>query len=99
MRLCIHEMLDHQKFKSNKNDDLYICHIKRDTEDVCNMVEVLRETFVSPFTDSHLVCISNGLVATEGVCKSLMIVETHGKTTMNTFITERLEKGATIDFF
>ena len=96
---CFHEMLDHQKSKSNKHDDLCISRIKTDTEDVCNVVEILSDTFIIPFTDSHLVCISNGLVATEEVCESLMNAKTHGENAMTTFVKERLEEGLTIDFF
>ena len=67
---CFHEMLDHQKSKSNKHDDLYISRIKRDTEDVWNMVAILNDTSITVFTDSHLVYTSNGLVATEEVVKA-----------------------------
>ena len=63
------------------------------------MVEILSDTFINDFTDSHLVCISKGLVATEKVCENLMNAKTHGKNTMKTFMKERLEEGATIDFF
>ena len=91
-------MIDHKKSKSNKHDDLYISRIKRDTEDVCSVVEILSDTFTSHFTDGQLVCISNGLVATE-LCESLMNAKTHGGNTMTTSIKKRLEEGATIDFF
>ena len=93
------KMLDHQKSKPNKHNDLYISHIKRDIADVCNMVEILSDTFINPFTDSHLVCILNGLVATGEVYESLMNAKTHGKNAMTTFLKERLEERATIDFF
>ena len=95
---CFHKMLGHQKSKSNKQDDLYISHIKRDTKAACNMVEILSDTFINLFIGSHLVCILYGLVATEEVCESLMNVKTHGENAMTTFIKERLEKGETIDF-
>ena len=51
---CFHKMLDHQKSESNKHDDLYISLIKRDTEDVCNGVEILSDTFVNPFTVNRI---------------------------------------------
>ena len=95
-------MLDHEKFKSNEHDGLYISRIKRDTEDVCNVVEILSDTFNNLFTDSCLVCISNGLVPTEEVCESLMNAmgrKTYGKNAMTTFMKERLEEGAMIDNF
>ena len=98
MRRCFHEMLDHEKSKSNKHDDLYIPCIKRDTEDVCNVVEILSDTFINPFIDSHLVCISNGLVAAGEVCESLMNAKTHGENAMTRFMKKRLEEGETIDF-
>ena len=96
MRRRFHEMLDDQISKSNKHNDLYISCIKRDTEDVCNVVEMLSDTFISPFTDSHLVCIWNGLVATEEVCGSLMNAKTHGENAMTTFMKERLDEGVMI---
>ena len=40
------------------------------------MVEILKDTFINPFTNSHLVYISNGLVATEEVCERLMNAKT-----------------------
>ena len=44
------------------------------------MVEILSDNFINPFTDSHLVGISNGLVTTVKICKSLMNAKTHGRT-------------------
>ena len=95
MRQCFHEMLDHQESESNKHDDLYISRKKRNTEDVWNVVQILSDTF----NDSHLVCISNGLVATEEVCEGLMNEKIYGDNAMTTFMMERLEGGATTDFF
>ena len=99
MRQCFHEMLDHQKSELNKQDDQYISRKKRNTEDVWNVVEILSDTFINPFNDSHLVCISNGLVATEEVCEGLMKEKIYGDNAMTTFMMERLEGGATTDFF
>ena len=67
-------------------------------KDVCNGVEILSDTFVSPFTDSHLVCKSNGLVVTEEVCEKLINARTHGENAITTFMNESLEEEATIDF-
>ena len=63
------------------------------------MVEILKDTFINPFANSHLVYISNGLVATEEVCERLMNVKTHGENAIKTFMKERLEEGTTINFF
>ena len=91
MRRCFHKMLDHQKYKSNKHSDLYRSCIKRDTEDACNVVEHLSDTL-------QYLCISNGLVATEEVCESLINAKTHGGNAMTMFMKQRLEEGSTIDF-
>ena len=83
MPRCFHKMLDHQKFKSNKHNDLHISGVKIDTEDVYKVVEILSDIFISPFTDSHLVCILNRLAATEEEWESLMNVKPMPRTQYN----------------
>ena len=63
VRRCLHEMLQVDK-KTTIQSDLTAGRIKRDLEDVRAVTEILTETFIHPFTNNPLLCISNGAVTT-----------------------------------
>ena len=83
--LCLHKML--QKFI---HSDLTAGRIQKDLKDVKSVMQSLTETFVIPFTDSPLLCISNGAVATGKVYSDLANMKTIGKNRMNTITEEQL---------
>ena len=78
------------QFNKNKfiHSDLTAGRIQKDLKDVKSFMQVLTETFVIPFTDSPLLCISSSAVATEKVCSDLANAKTIGKNRMNTFTEE-----------
>ena len=71
----------------------------KDLSFVQNIINVLQETFINPFSDSDLICISNGLAATDIVKDNLLNAVDYGKSTMQRFCKDRLEEGATVDIF
>ena len=99
LRKCFHQILNYKGSKSNIHNDLSKSRIKKDNEDVKDIIEVLKENFIHPFSNRELVCISNGLVAPEDVSENFLNAKMHGAKLMKQFMSDRLEEGATIDFY
>ena len=60
---------------------------------------VLQDTFINPFSDNPVLCISNGMVALEDVSHDLMNAQQKGQSAMETFTKERLSCTATSSLF
>ena len=71
----------------------------KDLSSVQNIINVLQEIFINPFSDSDLICISNGLATTDIVRDNLLNAVDYGKSAMQMFGKYLLEEGATVDFF
>ena len=95
-RIWFHQMLNYKGSNNNIHNDLSKSWIKN--EDVTDIIEVLKEDFIHPFSKGELVCIPNGLVASLDVSKNLLSAVMHEVKAMKQFKTDRLEEEATIDF-
>ena len=82
LRRCFHEMFDFKSLQSNKNKNLNKSRIKKDNEDIKGSIEVSKEKFIQPFSNSESVCISNDLAASEDVSD------------MKQVLIDKLEEGA-----
>ena len=89
IRNCFHNFLGTHS-QSHVHNDLKPSRIKRDEKDVQHLIEVLTETFIDPFSSNDLLCISNGVLATEEVRDDLLTAKTKGEEKMQTFINNRL---------
>ena len=58
---CLHKMLQIDK-KSTIHSDLTVVRVKNELEDIRPVTEILTEIFLLPFSNSPLLCISNGTV-------------------------------------
>ena len=78
MRRCLHKML--KVDKKTIHSDLTTGRIKKGFADLRAVRKILTETFLHPFTDSPLLCISNGAVATDQVSSNISNAKMIGKT-------------------
>ena len=69
--------------------DLTTSRILKNEEDIKLIMDVAQTLFVHPFSHNDLICISNGLVATEDVKKDLITAEQKGKQAMKDFVVLR----------
>ena len=69
--------------------------MRRDEEDVKAIVNIVNESFISPFKEQELVSLSNGVLPTEKTTSDLLTAEEKGLSALNTFIGERLVKQTT----
>ena len=92
-------MLNYKGSKSNTNNDLSKSRIKKDYGHVTKIIEVMTENFIHPFSNSELVCISNGPLASTDVTENLLNAQKHGAEAMKNFMVDRLEEGAPVDFY
>jgi len=53
--------------------------IKKDENDVNAVLDVLENTFIQPFSENPLLCISSGVLATEDVSIGLKDAVSKGK--------------------
>ena len=91
----------HVSYKTQKyqHQDLRPSRIKKDEADIQAVISVLTDTFVHPFSESTLVSVSTGIVATEDVAKDLMSAQSKGTAAMETFILERLGENPKLSIF
>ena len=61
------------------DDDLLPSRIQRDQLDVQTVQDTVTSLFVHPFSESQLVALSSGIVATEKIESDLLEVETKGE--------------------
>ena len=62
------------------------------------LMNVLNEMFITPFSEQPLVSISTGVVVCEDACESMLKAQELGQAAMNYFIANRLSDGATLTF-
>ena len=62
-------------------------------------MEVAQTLFIHPFSRNNLICISNGLMATEDVRKDLISEKQKGKQAMEEFVDKHLGEGPQSEFF
>ena len=71
----------------------------KDERDIQSVLEVINNIFINPFSDNDLLCISNGLVATDEVKYDLLTAREKGIKAMVTFHESRLASTPEQDFF
>ena len=79
--------------------DLSPSCILQDEQDIQAITDVAQTFFVSPFSKSELVCISNGMIATKEIKDDLLSAEEKGRAAMKEFIESRLAENAEVEFF
>ena len=80
------------------HDDLLPSKIQRDQSDVQTVQDTITSLFVHTFSESQLVILSSGIVATEKIESGLLEADTKGEEQMKNFIEKRLVD-QTIDFY
>ena len=85
LRKKLYGVIDYAPQKFN-HKDLRVSRIARDEKDVLSVINIFENVFINPFSQNKLLCISNGLVATEDVKKDLLQAKERGKAAMEVFI-------------
>ena len=85
-----------QKFP---HKDLTSSRIMKDERDIQSVLEVVNNVFINLFSDNDLLCISNGLVATDEVKYDLLTAREKGIKAMVTFHESHLASTPEQDFF
>ena len=98
LRKKLYGFIDYAPQKFN-HKDLRVSRIARDEKDVLSVNNIFENVFINPFSQNNLLCISNGLVATEDVKKDLLQAKERGKAAMEVFIESRLTPEAEAEFF
>ena len=80
------------------HDDLLPSKIQRDQSDVQTVQDTITSLFVHTFSESQLVILSSGIVATEKIESGLLEADAKGEEQMKNFIEKRLVD-QTIDFY
>ena len=80
---------------SERTSRLITKAMRRDEEDVKAIINIINESFISPFEEQELVSLSNGVLPTEKTTSDLLTAEEKGLSALNTFIGERLVKQTT----
>ena len=74
----------------HKHHDLTLSRIKRDEKDVPSVMEVMTNTFIDLLSDNDLLCISNGLAATQSIAQDPQQAKQRGEEALRAFISDRL---------
>ena len=98
LRRCLHAHTNYKR-SVDKHSDLSASRIKKDQEDVANIISLIKETFVHPFLGSELISISSGATVPEEYVYDVLNAKIIGEDIMALFIEERLTAGATSDIF
>ena len=98
LRYVIRQHLEYS-IKNTIHKDLKRSRIKRDDNDVIEILSGLRETFVDPFTDQPLLSVSTGMAIDKNLAQELLNALQIGETAMNSFIKERLSKDSEKSIF
>ena len=98
VRTALHDFV-HMRHKTHQHKDLSESRIKKDENDVNSLVSLLQDTFINPFSDNPVLCISNGMVASDEISKDLLNAKDKGRISMETFTNERLSSTATSCLF
>ena len=93
-----HRLLGYRS-NTTRHRDLSQSRIRKDTESIDEILQVLRETFINPFSESELVSISTGLMVSELVTDHLLNAQTYGKSSMEKVMCDRLKENSPIDFY
>ena len=73
--------------------------ILKDEQDIQVIIDAAQTLFVSPFSKSELLCISNGMIATKDVKDDLLSTEEKGRAAMTKFLENRFVENAEVKFF
>ena len=57
--------------KKHVHTDLQKSRIRNDDDDVTSILSIIEECFIDPFSENRLVCLSNGILATEKLVSKL----------------------------
>ena len=80
---------------SERTSRLITQAMRRDEEDVKAIINIINESFISPFEEQELVSLSNGVLPTEKTTSDLLTAEEKGLSALNTFTEEQLVKQTT----
>ncbi len=98
LRCCFHRHLGYGNIQ-HKHHDFSVTRIKRDEKDVQSLIDVMTNTFVDPLTDNDLLCISNGLAATQSIAQDLQQAKHRGEEALTTFIVDRLGDESSVSIY
>ena len=84
LRKKLHEFVTYSQQK-HCHKDLKQSRMKKDEKDVSALLDVLKNTFIEPFSESPLLCISSGVLATEDVSRDLRDALSKGNLFIFTF--------------
>ena len=98
VRNCFNDFLG-QRSQKHLRHDLRPSRIQRDERDVEKLIQILTEGFIDPFSKNELLCLSNGMLATEKVRNDLLTAKEKGEESMETFIKNRLLEDAKMSMF
>ena len=98
LRRCLHEHTNYKK-ASFEHSDLTASRIKKDRKDVANIISLLNDTFIDPFSKSDLVSISSGISIPPEFVDEIMSAKMIGTGLMEQFIRERLVEESNISLF
>ena len=98
IRNCFQNFLG-QHHKAKQHQDLRPSRMKHDKHNASTILQTLLESFIDPLSQNELVCIFNGVLATEKVRDDLLCARKKGEIAMETFIEKRLVKGTTMSMF
>ena len=87
------------KKASFEHSDLTASRIKKDRKDVANIISLLNDTFIDPFSKSDLVSISSGISIPPEFVDEIMSAKMIGTGLMEQFICERLVEESNISLF
>ena len=84
--------------QTRKHKDLTKSRILKDEETVSSSKTILTETFINPFLENELVCISNGVLSSEKLKNDLLNAENLDNEALDIFISTRWdENGEAVD--
>ncbi|MCH2406133.1 MAG: hypothetical protein MK200_08075, partial [Nitrosopumilus sp.] len=84
----------------SKHSDLSPSRIRKDIRDVTNIIALMNDTFLHPFSSSsELLSISSGVIVPHDVVDDILDAKKIGVRSMNSFIKDRLDTDAVLDLF
>ena len=98
LRKCLYSHLNYSPARC-PHKDLSPFRILQDKKNIQATIDVAQTLFVSPFSKSELVCISNVMIVTKEVKDDLLSAEEKGRAAMKKFVESPLAENAKVEFF
>ena len=98
LRCCFYKHLGYVDTK-HKHHDLSASRMERDEKDVQSLIEVITNTIIDPLSDNDLLCISNGLTATEFISQDLQQAKRRGEEVLTAFVVDCLGNESEVSIY